>query len=59
MYRKFGFEAEGIRKNYYAEIKEDAVVMWARDIDTDAYGDRLASIAATLATPTLDQVEGR
>ena len=30
MYRRFGFSAVGIRKGYYAETNEDALVMWAR-----------------------------
>ena len=41
MYAKFGFAPAGIRKNYYAETNEDALVMWAHDIDTEAYGARL------------------
>jgi ribosomal-protein-alanine N-acetyltransferase len=28
LYAKMGFKPEGIRKNYYAETKEDAVIMW-------------------------------
>jgi [ribosomal protein S18]-alanine N-acetyltransferase len=32
MYRRFGFSSVGIRKGYYAETNEDALVMWARDI---------------------------
>ncbi|HET7615851.1 MAG TPA: ribosomal protein S18-alanine N-acetyltransferase [Bacillales bacterium] len=28
MYRKFGFEDGGIRKNYYTDNGEDALVMW-------------------------------
>ena len=55
LYGRFGFLPEGIRKNYYAEIHEDAVVMWARDIDTDGYAARLAGLAAGLPTPTSDQ----
>jgi ribosomal-protein-alanine N-acetyltransferase len=34
MYRAFGFSAVGIRKGYYAETNEDALVMWARDLGT-------------------------
>ena len=34
MYRRFGFETAGVRKNYYAETNEDALIMWAHDIDT-------------------------
>ena len=28
LYSKFGFKVEGLRKNYYADTKEDAVIMW-------------------------------
>ncbi len=28
LYAKHGFKVEGIRKNYYADTKEDAIVMW-------------------------------
>jgi len=48
LYRRFGFQPVGIRRNYYAETGEDALVMWARDIDTDDYGRRLAQIEADL-----------
>ena len=44
MYKKFGFAPAGIRRNYYAETNEDALVMWAYDIDTDEYERRLAAI---------------
>ena len=30
MYEKAGFRAEGLRKNYYTEPLEDAVIMWLR-----------------------------
>ena len=28
LYHKYGFKVEGIRKNYYSDTKEDAVIMW-------------------------------
>jgi ribosomal-protein-alanine N-acetyltransferase len=28
LYHKYGFKVDGIRKNYYADTKEDAAVMW-------------------------------
>ena len=28
LYNKYGFKVQGIRKNYYSETKEDAVIMW-------------------------------
>lgn len=49
LYRRFGFAPAGVRKNYYAEVKEDALVMWANDIQTDEYAQRLARIAAAHA----------
>jgi ribosomal-protein-alanine N-acetyltransferase len=30
LYRKLGFESEGIRKNFYEMPKEDALIMWKR-----------------------------
>jgi ribosomal-protein-alanine N-acetyltransferase len=48
LYHEFGFVPAGIRKNYYAEVNEDALVMWAHDIDTETYRLRLDSIEARL-----------
>ena len=28
LYRQLGFEEAGMRKNYYAETKEDALILW-------------------------------
>jgi ribosomal-protein-alanine N-acetyltransferase len=42
LYERFGFAPVGKRKGYYAG--EDAIVMWALDIDADEYGVRLAAI---------------
>jgi len=47
LYEQFGFAPVGIRKNYYRD--EDALVMWAIDIDTDEYQQRVAGIEAGLA----------
>jgi ribosomal-protein-alanine N-acetyltransferase len=47
LYRRFGFAPVGLRKNYYRD--EDALVMWAIDIDTEEYRDRLQQIAEGLA----------
>ncbi len=48
LYREFGFVPAGVRKNYYAEVNEDALIMWAYDIDGDGYEARLAAIEAAL-----------
>jgi ribosomal-protein-alanine N-acetyltransferase len=55
MYRRFGFETAGVRKNYYAETNEDALIMWAHDIDTPDYAERLAGIEAGVAGTTVDE----
>ena len=41
LYRRFGLAPAGLRKGYYLESGEDAIVMWAHDIDDAAYSDRL------------------
>ena len=46
MYTRFGFRPVGVRKGYYQETNEDALVMWADDIHTPEYGrilDRIIS----------------
>ena len=53
LYRKFGFCPAGIRRNYYVETREDALVMWANDIDTAAYAARLAAIEAGVPGTTV------
>jgi len=44
MYRRFGFGPVGVRKNYYQEVGEDALVMWAHEVDRPAYRELLDSI---------------
>lgn len=48
LYHEFGFVPAGVRKNYYAEVGEDGLVMWASGVDTPAYADRLSAIEARL-----------
>ena len=55
LYRRFGFAPVGVRKNYYAETNEDALVMWAYHIDTPAYVARLAAIEAGINGTTVDE----
>jgi ribosomal-protein-alanine N-acetyltransferase len=58
LYRTFGFKPAGIRRNYYAETNEDALVMWAEDVDTEEYGDRLDGIEVDVPGETIVD-EGR
>ena len=53
LYERFGFEKAGIRKNYYVETNEDALVMWANGIDDPTYERRLARIEATVPGTTI------
>lgn len=56
LYRRFGFAPAGTRKGYYRNPDEDALVLWAHDVNSAAYADRLASIEAALPSPLV--VEG-
>lgn len=48
LYRRFGFAPGGIRRNYYADIGEDALIMWAHDLDGEEARRRLDAVAASL-----------
>ena len=56
LYQRFGFVPAGVRKGYYPETGEDALVMWANDIDAEAYADRLREIEGGVPGSTI--VEG-
>jgi [ribosomal protein S18]-alanine N-acetyltransferase len=45
LYSWFGFRPVGVRKNYYAETGEDALVMWIDDLQSDDMQKRLHRIA--------------
>jgi [ribosomal protein S18]-alanine N-acetyltransferase len=53
LYRQFGFAPAGVRKGYYVETGEDALVMWAHDIDTAAHRRRLAALEAAVPGTTI------
>jgi ribosomal-protein-alanine N-acetyltransferase len=48
LYGRFGFRPVGVRKNYYQETNEDALVMWADEVDTEEYARLLDRILATV-----------
>lgn len=48
MYARFGFRPVGVRKNYYQETNEDAVVMWTDDIRSPEYRALLDRIIASV-----------
>lgn len=51
MYGRFGFRPVGIRRNYYQELNEDALIMWTDDVRSPAYRRRLESIVEALPEP--------
>lgn len=53
LYQRFGFVPAGVRKGYYPETREDALIMWAHDVDTPEYAARLAGIEETLPGHTV------
>jgi ribosomal-protein-alanine N-acetyltransferase len=55
MYRRFRFDTEGVRKNYYSESNEDALVMWARNVDTPEYARLLGELESGLVDSTVDE----
>ncbi len=57
LYQRFGFAPAGVRKNYYADSNEDAIIMWASEVDDPGYTARLARIAAP-GDDRRDEVDG-
>jgi len=55
LYRSFGFAPAGIRKGYYVETKEDAIIMWANDVDSPAYAERLAALETAVPGTTIHE----
>jgi ribosomal-protein-alanine N-acetyltransferase len=53
LYRVFGFRPAGVRKNYYAETNEDALVMWADDVDQPEYTRRLSRLEKSILGGTV------
>lgn len=53
LYRRFGFAPAGVRRAYYPDNEEDALVMWANDIESPGYARRLSEIEASLEGETV------
>jgi len=52
LYQKFGFYQAAVRKSYYTDNGENALVMWADNIDSVAYREALLTIGNSFETPT-------
>jgi [ribosomal protein S18]-alanine N-acetyltransferase len=48
MYGRYGFRPVGVRKGYYQETGEDALVMWADDVDGEEYRRTLDAIISAV-----------
>ena len=48
LYSWFGFRPVGVRKNYYAETGEDALVMWIDDVSSEEMDQRIARVRRAL-----------
>lgn len=46
MYERFGFRPVGVRRGYYVETGEDAIVMWVEGIDLPRYREVLDGMRA-------------
>ena len=56
LYRHFGFAPAGVRKGYYVETNEDAIVMWVHDVDQPEYLARLDEIERSIPGTTIVDV---
>lgn len=46
LYRRFGLVPVGVRKGYYEPDRQDALIMWAHDVDGADFAERLARARA-------------
>ena len=53
MYKRFGFTPVGVRKGYYADTGEDALIMWAYEVSEPPYGRLLAGIERSIRGMTV------
>ena len=48
LYRKYGFKDIGVRKGYYSDNREDAIVMWTGNLWEEAFRERYERHRASL-----------
>lgn len=49
LYRKYGFQEAGVRRRYYSDNNEDALIMWTEPIHSPAFIERFEGLRAALA----------
>ena len=45
LYKKYGFTKRGVRKGYYSDNREDALILTTTPLDTDDYARNLERLA--------------
>jgi ribosomal-protein-alanine N-acetyltransferase len=53
LYKRFGFTAVGVRKGYYGDTGEDALVMWAYEVAEPSYARLLEGIERNIRGSTV------
>ncbi len=48
LYKKYGFREIGVRKGYYSDNREDAIVMWTGNLWEPEFQDRVKALRARL-----------
>jgi ribosomal-protein-alanine N-acetyltransferase len=60
LYKRFGFAAAGVRKGYYADTGEDALVMWVYEVNAPPYRRLLEGIERGIpGTTVVERPRGR
>jgi ribosomal-protein-alanine N-acetyltransferase len=49
LYRKYGFQEAGVRRRYYSDNNEDALIMWTEPIHSTPFIERYEGLRASLA----------
>jgi ribosomal-protein-alanine N-acetyltransferase len=49
LYRKYGFQEAGVRRRYYSDNNEDALIMWTEPIHSAPFIERFEGLRAKLA----------
>jgi [ribosomal protein S18]-alanine N-acetyltransferase len=48
LYRKYGFREAGLRRHYYSDNQEDALIMWTDEINSPAYRQKYQALKFAL-----------
>lgn len=48
LYRKYGFREAGVRRRYYSDNQEDALIMWTDEINSPSYKQKYQQLRSAL-----------